>query len=83
MNRVRGYLKGWNFMRFLRFALGTGVVVQGILTQEWIFVGVGGMFSLMALLNLSACGAPGSACRNAMNNSNKKENEKITYEEVL
>lgn len=79
---MKEYLKRWNFMRILRLVLGVVIVVQGIQTQEWLFVILGGMFSVLALLNLSTCGISNSACRTPMNNDNKHQTDDITYEEI-
>lgn len=65
-------------MRIIRLALGVIIIVQGILNREWIFVILGGLFSLMPLLNVGCCGA---ACSTPMKKSNA-EMEEIHYEEV-
>ena len=60
-------------------ALGIFIVVQGIMTKEWLIVGLGGLFSLMPLMNIGCCGVSG--CSTSVPRSNKKT-EDITYEEV-
>ncbi len=79
---MKEYLKRWNFMRILRLVLGVIIVVQGVQTQEWLFVILGGMFSVLALLNLSTCGISNSACRTPMNTDSKHKTDDITYEEI-
>ncbi|SEH63179.1 hypothetical protein SAMN02927937_00575 [Paenimyroides aquimaris] len=76
---MRNYLRNWSFMRVLRLALGIFIVVQGIMTKEWLIVGLGGLFSLMPLMNIGCCGVSG--CSTSVPRSNKKT-EDITYEEV-
>lgn len=66
-------------MRVLRLALGIFIIVQGIQTKEWLFVALGGLFSLMPLLNIGCCGASG--CNTPVRKSNGK-NEEVSYEEI-
>ena len=76
---MKGYLRNWNFMRVLRLALGIFIIVQGIQANEWMFVALGALFSLMPLLNIGCCGTSG--CNTRIPKSNKKI-EDISYEEV-
>ncbi|MDO5636891.1 MAG: hypothetical protein Q4G18_06535 [Myroides sp.] len=76
---MKNYLRNWNFMRVLRLALGIFIIVQGIQANQWMFVALGGLFSLMALLNIGCCGAAG--CNTPVSKSNKKV-EDITFEEI-
>ncbi len=76
---MRNYLMNWNFMRVLRLAVGIFIMVQGIMAKEWLLVGLGGLFSLMPLLNMGCCGVSG--CNTPVPQNNKKI-EDITYEEV-
>lgn len=76
---MKNYLRNWNFMRVLRLALGIFIIVQGVQTKEWVFVALGGLFSLMPLLNMGCCGASG--CNTAISKSHEKT-EDITYEEI-
>ena len=79
LNKMKNYLRNWDFMRVLRLALGIFIIVQGIQTKEWLFVALGGLFSLMPLLNIGCCGASG--CNTSVSKSNKKVEDK-SYEEV-
>ncbi|MBS1628760.1 MAG: hypothetical protein JST27_01765 [Bacteroidetes bacterium] len=54
-------LQGWHLMRFLRLAAGLAIVAQGIYTHDWIFIILGGLFSLLPLFNVGCCGTAG--CR--------------------
>lgn len=76
---MKNYLKTWDLMRVLRLALGIIIIVQGVQAKEWLFVALGGLFSLMPLLNIGCCGASG--CNTPVSKSDKKV-EDITYEEV-
>lgn len=66
-------------MRVLRLALGIFIIVQGVQAKEWLFVALGGLFSLMPLLNIGCCGVSG--CNTPVSKSDKKA-EDITYEEI-
>lgn len=66
-------------MRVLRLALGIFVIAQGIQSKEWWFVVMGGLFSLMPLLNIGCCGVSG--CNTSVAKNNKKVENKA-YEEV-
>lgn len=76
---MTNYLKGWNFMRVLRLALGIFIIVQGVQIKEWLFVGAGVLFSLMPILNIGCCGVSG--CNTPVRKSNEK-NEEVSYEEI-
>ncbi|HUH25615.1 MAG TPA: hypothetical protein VLY87_03245 [Flavobacterium sp.] len=76
---MKNYIRNWNFMRVLRLALGIFIIVQGIQANQWLFVAVGGLFSLTSILNIGCCGTSG--CSTSAPKSNKKM-EDITYEEV-
>ncbi len=76
---MKEYLKNWDFTRILRLALGIFIIVQGVMVKEWLLVGLGGLFSLMPLLNIGCCGVSG--CSTPVQKSNKKI-EDISYEEV-
>lgn len=72
---------GWNFMRILRLAIGGLILFQGIERGEVFFIALGGLFSLLPILNMgcngtSACGVPNSKI------DQNTEEEDITYEEV-
>lgn len=76
---MKNYFKIWNFMRLLRLSMGIFVMVQGVRSEQWLFVILGGLFSLMPLLNIGCCGTSG--CNTTVSQSNKKM-EDITYEEI-
>ena len=76
---MKEYLKTWDLMRVLRLALGIFIIVQGVQAKEWLFVALGGLFSLMPLLNIGCCGVSG--CNTPVSKSDKKA-EDITYEEI-
>lgn len=73
-------LSNWNAMRVIRLGLGIFIIVQGIQTNEWMFVVLGGIFSLMPLLNIGCGGANG--CSTSPMPRSGKQTEDITYDEV-
>lgn len=76
---MKNYLRNWNFMRLLRLAMGVFIIVQGFMDNQWMFVGLGALFSLMPLLNIGCCGVSG--CSTSVPQRNKRM-EDITYKEV-
>lgn len=66
-------------MRLLRLAMGVFIIVQGFVDNQWLFVALGGLFSLMPMLNIGCCGVSG--CNTPVRKSNKRL-EDISYEEV-
>lgn len=77
---MKNFLSNWNFMRIIRLVLGIAVIIQGIVLAEWMFIVLGGFFSLMPLLNIGCCGATGCNTRPQKNSRNITED--IIYEEV-
>ena len=75
---MKNYLSSWNFMRALRLALGIFVIVTGIQEQQWLLAIMGGLFSLMPILNIG-CGPAG--CNTPFTKSNKTM-EEVSYEEI-
>ena len=76
---MRNYIKTWNAMRALRLIIGLFILGQGILSGDWMFITLGGLFSLMPLLNIGCCGAASCDQPIQKNNSNVED---IHYEEV-
>jgi len=76
---MRNYLRNWNVTRFLRLIVGIFVVVQGIISREWMFVFLGGLFALMSLMNMG-CGTSG--CQTPRYIKTKEDQDKIHYDEV-
>lgn len=76
---MMNYLKNWNVMRLLRLALGIFAIVQGVQTAQWFLVAMGGIFSIIPLLNIGCSGVSG--CTVPISKSSKKVKD-IDYEEV-
>ena len=75
---MKDYLRNWIVIRFIRLALGIAVIIQGIQASEWMFVGLGAMFSLMPILNL---GCSSGNC-SVPNRKYIVKDESVVYEEV-
>ena len=73
-------VSGWNVMRVIRLALGILVIIQSISEKNYMLTVAGGLFAVLALINVGCCGANGCAVNPRVNkNDLKKEG---VYEEV-
>ena len=80
MNMKQAILSNWNFMRFLRLALGIAIIVQSAIAGNWAMAVVGLLFTAMPVFNIGCCGTAGCAA------TVKKSSETIKdtkYEEVV
>lgn len=75
------YLKSWNLVRFIRFALGLAITIQGVLVKDYLLIGVGAWFSLLPVLNIG-CGVNGSCGTNPGQSENTDTFEDVQYEEI-
>lgn len=75
---MKAYLRGWNFMRIFRFAVGIFIIVQGYMMYEWLLMGVGAFFTLLPIFNVS-CGS--STCSPAPRRTSKTVDQ-IEFEEI-
>jgi hypothetical protein len=69
----------WNFLRLMRLLLGIAILVQAIISKDWLFGLVGIFFTTLPLLNIGCCGVNG--CATPLNKEVK--NKEISYEEVV
>jgi len=72
-------IKGWNFVRLVRLALGLYIMIESIMTKEWILACAGLFLTGTAVFNVGCCGAYG--CQ-PMIKSNAGPVKEIIYEEV-
>lgn len=75
---MKDYLRNWNVMRLVRLGLGIAVIIQGFQASEWMFVGLGALFSLMPILNV---GCSGGNC-SVPNRKYINRDDDVVYEEV-
>lgn len=77
MNQV---IENWNWRRLLRLILSIVIIVQGLISREWMFVILGGLFSALALFNKSMCGiSPYCETSSTLKSSAKED---IHFDEV-
>ena len=55
---MKNYFRNWNIIRLLRLLVGIFVMIQAVISGEWVFIFLGGLFALMPLMNVG-CGASG------------------------
>ncbi len=72
-------LKGWNFVRVIRFVFGLVICWQAIVMKEWMLFFAGLFFTGTALYNVGCCGMAG--CQ-AITKSVKNPDQEIIYEEL-
>ena len=70
----------WNFMRFLRLALGIFIIVQSVIAKDWAIGLLGLLFTAMPVFNIGCCGVNGCATPVKKSTDNTKD---VTYEEVV
>lgn len=76
--------KNWNFIRWVRLAIGLLILAQGFISGEVMYYFLGGLFTLMPLLNVGCC-ATGNCRVDSRGCDVKrpvKKDQNITYEEV-
>lgn len=68
-------LKGWSFMRIVRFVLAIMIIIQSVMTKDVIPGVLGGILLLGALFNAGCCGRYGcnSGTCNAPSSRNHKD----------
>lgn len=77
MNNI---LSNWNLLRLLRLSLGIFIIVQGVQDGIWMFALLGGLFALLAVLNVGCCGL--GSCAPPVRKAGREPKE-TTYEEIL
>lgn len=75
---MKNYFKNWNLLRVVYLVLGIYVIVQGVLSEEYLWALLGGFFLLMPIFNIGCYG--GNSC--AIPKTEIKKEEEITYEEI-
>ena len=72
-------LTGWTLTRVLYLAMGSYIVVQSILDQQWIGILLGGYFAAMGLF---AFGCAAGNCRVGNYSEGQKNHDATNFEEV-
>lgn len=73
-------IRNWNILRAIRLAIGLYVLIHGIVTYNWVYIGFGAYFTAMPLFNFGCCAVGNCAATPAK--LNKTETDDIQYEEV-
>ena len=76
---MRNVLKNWNVLRVIRLVFGVYVLIQGVYARDMSYLLIGGLFTLMPVLNIGCCSTSGCA---TLNRKNEITTEDISYEEV-
>ncbi|MEP7108804.1 MAG: hypothetical protein ABI760_12500 [Ferruginibacter sp.] len=76
---MKGILRNWNFMRFFRLAIGIAIIVQSVISRDWVIGVMGVLFTCMPIFNVGCCGVGGCANPVIKNTGIKKD---VSYEEV-
>ncbi|MES2373860.1 MAG: hypothetical protein V4557_14875 [Bacteroidota bacterium] len=76
----KAILGNWNFVRFLRLVLGIAVVIQGIISKEWLLGILGILFTSMPIFNIGCCS--GNNCTVPANKKTQIKKDFI-HEEVV
>ncbi|MDD2961554.1 MAG: hypothetical protein PHR45_05680 [Muribaculaceae bacterium] len=61
MNRL---ISNWNVIRIVRLLLGLGIIAWAVIANEYVFVILGALLAIQALLNASCCCAGGCGTGN-------------------
>ena len=75
-----GILGNWNFLRFVRLALGIMIIIQAVVVKDWVMGFLGIFFTIMPLFNMGCCASGGCATPLKKKTEHSKE---IIYEEVV
>lgn len=73
-------LSNWNFMRFIRLALGVYIGIQAFETQSIISGLLAAFLLFQAITNTGCCGA--NACTIPTKKNNTDTTEEVEFEEI-
>jgi hypothetical protein len=76
---IQRILTGWTFTRALYVLIGTLVIAQSIVSQQWVGVVFGGYFASMGIF---AFGCAGGNCAGVNSDVKQVENNSVALEEV-
>ncbi|GAA5221385.1 hypothetical protein [Membranihabitans marinus] len=68
----------WNLFRIIRLIIGVVVIATGIIDHQYMLIPIGGIFTLMTILDLNNCS---NNCQ-TIPRRNYGETENIIFEEV-
>lgn len=64
----------WDVTRVIRLVAGAAIGIYAIISTDYVFLLLAGMFLMQAVLNISCCGASGCSTNN---------NQKQVYKDVI
>jgi len=70
MEKIKRWLKEWDFSRIFRMGLGIALIIAFFSTKENIYLFGGIVLSAFAILNI---GCPGNSCKTNIPEKNKDE----------
>ena len=73
-------LTGWNFMRWLRLALGVTIAVQAFQSHDMLLGFMSAFLLFQTVTNTGCCGTNG--CNVPVNKNNSDKIEEMEFEEV-
>lgn len=78
---MKEYFKNWDFIRVIRLILGILMIIQGVHTDDLMFISLGLLFSLMSVFNIGCCTS--GKCQIAVRkNTEDNTMENITFKEI-
>ena len=81
MQKMKGLLNNWNFMRVLRLLLSVIIIAQAVSVHDTAMSIAGVLLLGMTLANIGCCGINGCATP-IYKKTEKKKEETISYEEI-
>ncbi len=76
------YLRSWNVVRLLRLVMGIVITIQGIMASHWLIAGLGALFTLLPILNISTCSSGACEVPRRKPATSKGEHDPSIYEKL-
>lgn len=73
---MNNFLTNWRLARIIRLTAGLGIGIYALVSKDYLFLILAGIFLLQASLNTSCCG--GGRCA-----SSDKTDQKQLYKEII
>lgn len=73
---MNNLLQNWDMARIIRLVAGVGIGIYAIVSKDYMFLLLAGLFLFQALLNISCCGASGCS-------TNDIASQKQVYKEQI
>lgn len=77
-------LRNWNFTRVLYLIMGCAVIVQSLISRQWLGIAFGGYFASMGLFAFGCASGNcfGSNCSTETSETKESEIQDIQFEEI-